>query len=268
MYISVFFSHILELAQKEGLSLEAALEGVRELGYVGAECSERELLSHPDAPALLKAQGMRLTAVHGSADLVKGDLESAAALLELAATVGAPNLLMIPGRAETVDTKQAALERISEGLFRLCKRGRELGVGVTVENFSSALAPYSTEEDLRALFDMTDGLFWTLDSGNFRCVCADPLNTSAVLISRVANVHLKDWSLTPHPTDGSFLASDGTRLYCSAVGDGIMPNAEILRLLTAVGYGGPLTVELHGPSDPRTCLKASREFIGRQLPKY
>lgn len=89
-----------------------------------------------------------------------------------------------------------------------------------------------------------------VDIGNFMCADEDP----AVAVGNVApyavHVHAKDFVFKKGtefiPSDGFFMTRGGNYLKGTAVGHGVVPVLQCMRILKNAGYDGYVTVEFEG----------------------
>lgn len=262
MYISSFLSHLYEAAAHDDVTFEQAALSAKDAGIEAVDVSMDEFRRDPELGVKLDALGLRTASLHGHVDLASAhDSAGAEALVDAASALRCDKILIVSGRAESVADKRRAADSIAAGLGALCVYAAPKGVTVTVENFSGTLTPYSAADELTYLLDSVPALRYTLDTGNFRCVCEDAVWAAKLLMPRLVHVHVKDWCYAPAVPAESFTASDGKPLYGAAVGDGIAPLPEIFEVLKKNGYDGALTVELHGVDDAMTALRRSCAWI-------
>jgi len=172
-------------------------------------------------------------------------LEVAAELLEWAAEVGAPRVSVTSGRCPGGCPPEEGLAYLADSLHALCERAASLGLQLSVEYEPGLLVERS--EELAALIARVGhpALGANLDLGHARCAGEDPHEAIRRLAGRVWSVHVEDIK--------------GLKHYHLVPGEGEMPLRDYVDTLDAVGFTGPLTVELYtcaGPGDERAARAA------------
>lgn len=174
--------------------------------------------------------------------------------LEIAADVGATQMLMCSGTGYLTEPREDAWARSRESLVRLAERAGHLGVTLALET----LQPRETNlvNTLTAARRMLDdvGSRWVhscLDTET-AAVAGDTVDAYfEVLGARVGHVHL---------TDGAEGRLGSGHL---ALGDGTLPLGHYLEVLQRHGYGGFLTLEALNARylrDPDAALHTSVEY--------
>lgn len=173
--------------------------------------------------------------------------------MEQAAALGSPFIVASPPQ-QPLDLADAALR-----FARLMAIGREIGVKPSMEflgfvdgvkNVASAraIAEGSGDPDATVVADV----FHLIRGGG---VIDDLLTLRG---DRLAIFHINDLPATPPPTE----QTDGDRVM---LGEGIADLAGVLRNLRAIGYEGPLSLELFNPrlweADPLIVAKTGRERL-------
>ena len=262
MKIAVFYENIADGVQASGRRTEDALAELRDAGmemlYLNQESwkRDRQLLSRCMEKLDLGLEGM-----HVFCDF-PGDPDTSAyrEMIDLAAEVGAGNLLFVPGMCSTGNTRRD-LDHIAAGMRRAVEYGREKGIPVLMEDYDGLLSPYNSIAGLQFFLDGIEGLECAFDTGNFVMFHEDELEAFDLFADRIRTVHLKDRSLKPrHEGDRPCLCADGKPVYACAVGSGYIRIAEILKRLKQRHYGGNVIVELYA-CDPRFVLQDAVDSV-------
>jgi sugar phosphate isomerase/epimerase len=143
---------------------------------------------------------------------------------------------------------QPQLERLTRMFSDAMKLAEKSGVRLAVENHID----FNSDEML-SLIRAVDSPFLGInfDTGNFVRLLDDPIKGMEKLAKHVYATHIKDLK----PQKG--VAADEWYFFsCTPVGDGIVDNLQLARLLARVGYQGFLAVEIdflhpdyHGDED-------------------
>jgi 3-oxoisoapionate decarboxylase len=143
---------------------------------------------------------------------------------------------------------QPQLERLTRMFSDAVKIAEKSGVHLAVENHID----FNSDEML-SLITAVDSPFLGInfDTGNFVRLLDDPIKGMEKLAQHVCATHIKDLK----PQKG--VAADEWYFFsCTPVGDGIVDNLQLARLLARAGYQGFLAVEIdflhpdyHGDED-------------------
>lgn len=250
-------------------SLEGIADFASELGFAALELSAgRDLAEHAPAEIadLCRARGLALSCINGAASLSARDsaefaagLQKAREMVDAAAAMGCPVVMLIPGMAESEADLPRAAERIVEGLREVIPYAERAGVTVTIEDFPNPLAPYASIAQVRYLLDNAPGLRLTFDNGNWLIGGDDPVAAIDEFADEIVNVHIKDWE--PDPNEGSKTTPDGTAIRGGLHGEGILDQPAILRRLVEVGYDGILAYEYEGVEDHQEATRRGMAYL-------
>lgn len=267
--LSVFYAHLREAAKQRGLPLLDVCRRARELGVAYVELSEEELIAaEAEGCRVLVDSGLRIGCVYKWFDFGHDQRqESTEALVDRAVRAEVRDLLVVPGFLTEKDDRHDAMERMADCVEYLCDYADERGVRVGLEDFDGATAPYATLAEVRWFLERVPKLRFTLDTGNFLYSGEDVLAALDALGERIGYVHLKDRRRTGEPGEAPQLAADGSAMYASPVGGGIIPMETILRKLQALDYRGKLAIEHFGAPDQLRCLEESVRWLQRELAK-
>ena len=216
--------------------------------------------------AICRDHDLAVSCINGGANLVgkddgefAGGLEKALEYVAMARQLDCPTIMIVPARAESVEDKPRAAERLAEGLRLVVDEARGSGVTVTIEDFPNLLTPCSSIAEVRYLLDAVPGLMLTYDNGNFIIGGDDPVQALRELGGRVANAHIKDWE--PDPDQRRIRTADGRWLRGGLHGQGIIDHRAIFEELISQGYGGWLAFEYEGPMDHVQATRLGMQYL-------
>ena len=183
-------------------------------------------------------------------------------MMSEAARVGANNVLIVPGIDRPGERgSRTRFKNIVTGMKRAVMLGRKYGITVCAEDLDHLEASYCTSHGLKKLLDSVPGLMCCYDTGNLMISCEDGLEALALFSDRIRAVHLKDRAPAPMAQECAVMTcSDGSLLYPSPVGSGIVPMRKILEYLSKTGYDGNVITELFS-YDPVKTLDAIKESV-------
>lgn len=152
------------------------------------------------------------------------------------------------------------VDRLTEPTRRAGERATEVGLALAIENHGDLRA-----EEILEIIARTGctNLGVTLDNVNLIRVGDDMLEGTRVLASKVMLVQLKDHPPTPDPTIWGGPVG-------VALGEGVAPLREILVILEAAGFDGPVCVELaslgEGKVDELARIERSVAWLRANVP--
>ena len=246
-------------APQRRLSLEDFLSRARELDVDGVSL-ESCFFPRFDSSylaglkKLLDGFGFDRVYAWGHPDGLEGGLnerayEDMVASIERAKAIGA-DVMRVVGSSLMFRNQphQPQLERLTRMFSDAVKVAEKSGVRLAVENHID----FNSDEML-SLITAVDSPFLGInfDTGNFVRLLDDPIKGMEKLAKHVYATHIKDLK----PQKG--VAADEWYFFsCTPVGDGIVDNLQLARLLAHVGYQGFLAVEIdflhpdyHGDED-------------------
>jgi sugar phosphate isomerase/epimerase len=203
---------------------------------------------------LLDGFGFDRVYAWGHPDGLEGGLnerayEDMVASIERAGAIGA-DVMRVVGSSLMFRNQphQPQLERLTRMFSDAVKVAEKSGVRLAVENHID----FNSDEML-SLITAVDSPFLGInfDTGNFVRLLDDPIKGMEKLAKHVYATHIKDLK----PQKG--VAADEWYFFsCTPVGDGIVDNLQLARLLARAGYQGFLAVEIdflhpdyHGDED-------------------
>jgi sugar phosphate isomerase/epimerase len=180
--------------------------------------------------------------------------------------LGIRNLMLAP--AVRYARSEAEFLRMRELLIRAfletVEHVRGSGISVMIENQSIPTRADSRAEDIKIILDSVPGLGYVLDTGNFFCIREDVKAAYALLKGRVTRVHMKDWEIDKY---GSFLRENLPRFDGVAIGDGLIPNKEMIEMLYADNYQGKIVLEVNSGRIDLPMLERSAKFLRENVPQ-
>ena len=249
-------------------TLEEMADFARQLDFEALELSARDLAGRePEEIAeICGDRSLAISCINGPADLAAADdhafeagLVEARALVDAAAEMGCPAIMLIPGRAESEEDMPRAAGRIAEGLDHAVGYGEERGVTVTIEDFPNPLAPYASIEQVRYLMEQAPGLRLTYDCGNWVVGGDDPVQAVYAFADEIANAHIKEWE--PDPTESRIRTPEGAWLRGGLHGEGVLDHEAILQGLVEIGYDGYLAFEYEGVEDHQEATRRGVKYL-------
>lgn len=226
--VSIFADHIATIAHQENISFAEAATRVRALGYEGVDVSTTIAA---DRLRTLDSLGFRHACAIANIGYIDGPQEAAEEqALAFMKAQGWSQLLLVPGLVPE-GTDDAVVEEAIARIAAFVERAAGEGLRVMVEDYDNPRSLCYNTAALNRLFAASPVLGHVFDTDNYLYCHEDVLQALDHFRSRVQHVHLKD-----RRDDGS----------CPAVGDGIVPMAEVIGRLRASGYEGWLTVEHYG----------------------
>ncbi|MGC9318128.1 MAG: sugar phosphate isomerase/epimerase family protein [Armatimonadota bacterium] len=262
-------TYTVHAGQPGGLeTLEEIADLARELQFRALELSARDLAGRePEEIAeLCASRGLAISCINGPADLAAADdaafasgLVQAGALIDAAAEMRCPVVMLIPGRAEHPDDRPRAAARIAEGLREAVTHASSRDVTVTIEDFPNPLAPYASVEEVRHLLDEVPGLRLTFDNGNWLVGGDDPVDAAREFADEIANCHVKDWE--PDPQQARIRLPSGSWIRGGLHGEGILDHRAILSALVEIGYNGYMAFEYEGLMDHVKATRRGMEHL-------
>ncbi len=230
-----------------GLSLEDFLSRAKELGVDGVSL-ESCFFPRFDSSyltsikSLLDEYGFDRVYAWGHPDGLEGGLNEGAYDdmvhgIERARAIGA-DVMRVVGSSLMFRNQphQPQLDRLTRMFSEAVKTAEKYHVRLAVENHID----FTSDEMLR-LLTAVDSPFLGInfDTGNFVRLLDDPIKGMEKLAKHVYATHIKDLK----PQKG--VAADEWYFFsCTPVGDGIVDNLQLARLLSRVGYQGFLAVEI------------------------
>jgi len=251
--IGVFASAAFSMAKES--SLADALNRIRALGITALEVNAGDFakISPDELRKTAETAGMTVLSSHCIAPICSPDAavsakagETVLTAMENAARAGAKFFMLVPSTPDCIadpEDKLRARQAIADSANALLPRAAELGLTVTMENFSRPLYPFSTPEELLWMTENVPGLAITFDSGNFRFLGADMPAAYETLKSRIRLCHIKDWRVDEA---SGIPTHDGKLLSAALIGRGLVPLSDLLFRMKTDRLSCPLIIEPDG----------------------
>jgi sugar phosphate isomerase/epimerase len=150
--------------------------------------------------------------------------------IDLAAALNAPYIRVFGDRIPDEQSRQQIIAQVIEGLLALAQHAEGTSVQVLLESHTDFARSQNLIDVFQAVHSAHAGVLW--DVHHPYRFFAEPLaETYAKLKGLIRHVHLKDSIVT-----------DGGVRYC-LIGQGNVPVAEVLQLLSSGGYNGWIAFE-------------------------
>jgi 2-keto-myo-inositol isomerase len=225
----------------------ASFEIARHAGFDGTEVRTERLLGSADEVAAAQRvarpgtvwslNGLQLH-LDAEARLDRRDLDaSLSPRLDIAQSVGAEFLLVVPPRAAGVDVDRAVMA-MRDGLSIAAYAAGARGLRIAFEFLGFADCPINTPELTTRTVDGIDPVGLVVDSCHWHAAGASDL--AGFPVERIEMVHLND-----APAKPPRLIEDDDRVL---PGDGVIALHRLLRILRERGYAGPYSLETFNPS--------------------
>lgn len=162
-----------------------------------------------------------------------------------AAQLGAPLVRLFPG-ATPADDDRAGWERAEQAV----QKARDLRVQIALENY--ARTPGGTLAEVRHILDriQSPALRANIDIGNYPLHNQDVLEAIEAIGDRAIYVHVKDYAGSPDAEQ-------------PALGEGVLPLAEIFAALDALPQRIIYCFEFAGGDDPDGRIRRALDYVGQ-----
>ena len=228
--ISIFADHIYEIAHQENISFREAAQRVKALGYTGIDVW---ISINPKDMQVLDELGFEHASAIAYIDYANGNqTDSESRTLSFMKQHRFPRVLVVPGLLPEEASEQL-LSAVLRGMDLFSRKGYQLGLDVTIEDYDNPRSPCYNTEALNRMFKVAKRLGHTFDTGNYLYCGEDVLQALKHFRKRVKHVHLKD----------RVALRDGKS---PAVGTGLVPLNDVISQLVKHGYKGWFSVEHFG----------------------
>jgi len=186
--------------------------------------------------------------------------------LDWAATIQAPNVLIIPGFPKPEYTHDQARGWFTEALQTLVPEARKRGITPTIANVGWQPVVYgSSDQMLTACDAVGPDLKIVYDVGNFFLVGEDNLQALQRVAGRMVHVHLKDWvelsEDAPNQDPFDFANTEGRRFTGEILGEGVLDLPAAIRELRRLDYQGYVSIEYEGHKEPKDATRKGLEYV-------
>jgi len=247
---SVFGSAVKRVMKDRQVDLKAAVKLLLDAGIGGFDTDYRDA----SIPEFIAA-GLKPASLYGWVKFDTADLGAAesSAFVDTAVKYGARRVMVLPDSFKpTADAKER--ERVSvnivNGLRTMCSYAAKKNVLVMIEDFGDRNNICSEGKTMSRVLASEANLAYALDSGNFYYAGhgTDVVAFAKKWQDRIAHVHLKDQ------------AKEDAHSY-RTLGAGAVPNVELLRLVSGLGYSAWYTIENPVGDDCLADIVRQRDFI-------
>lgn len=276
MELSVFYDHILEAAHQTGKSTLEILKCCHEFGINALEMNFSYLEENKKTVcSQLSDSGMKISCIYEMFDFGRNrDTSKGKKMIETAAEMKAPNVLVVPGELESweaaelsvcsdvYDTAEqymdqsASIRNMQCALIELAGYAAKTGIMVTLEDFDGFMHPFGRINQLLWFMNHVEGLKYTLDMGNFSFSNEDVVKAADVLGEYIVHVHCKDRRESQY-VKGEFCRGLGQ---CAA-GEGYIPIDSLVKCLKEKGYNGYLAIEHFGVENQISYIEKSADYL-------
>lgn len=251
MEIACFFTQIEAALTEKGITLDEALSIASKNGITGLDINAK-YFNDKDPEAfveLIEKHGIHVASVFALPECwVRTEEEYNNGLNELkkgadiAKRLKSKYFMAVPLIPDGSPRKEDEIYwREYRRLFSdIAKYGKEIGIQVTVEDFSDKRIPYSSCTELDWLLSNIPELKFTYDSGNFPLTGFDELEGAKRYAEKTVHIHLKDLIEVEH----SQLLRDGKYYEGIEIGGGTLKNKEAIKCLKERGFDGAISIEL------------------------
>lgn len=271
--LSVFYSHIRQMAKQLDISNEMALKKAVEMGYTHLECNLGEIAPESESLKLLRDSGLQIASVYYNFDFSHESLEQSIGAidkyLETIALANATKCMPMPGVIKEGEDLNEAMKVMCDRVAIMTEKAKQYGITVTIEDYYNNLAPYSTSKQIEYFLDNIHELMCTIDTGNFAFLGEDNLEIYDRLKDRIVHAHLKDFNYDPrfkNDSDNNFTIDfAGKKAYPCEVGMGSYGVEKLVEKMVSDGYNGIFTVEVFGAADMYGAVERSAENLKKIL---
>lgn len=259
--------------------VEQAYRDTAELGYFGFETFAKTIQAENEKPGgyrrLITQYGIPTGAAYCYKEWIdpstaQADLESARreadALRELP---GSETLVVQGGRRPAAGYTLDQFQRLADALNALGEYCHSLGLAVGLHPHTGTAI--ETRADMDTILQLLNPALvgFAPDTGQIAKGGSDILEVMRTYRERIVHVHLKDWNgQYPRDAAGKEIDASGYVNY-EPIGNGVLPIAEILEILTSSNFSGWINVELDGtaktPRPPRAAAAISWHYLNQLL---
>ncbi len=257
----IFYEHIIEGAEQRQISIPAALERSRKMGYEALECDLWRLNKKSETKKLFDDTGFKVVSIYNTFDFphetARNAREKYLPHLETAAFFGAGKVLCVPGFIEAADSEKDCMKYTAERLNEMCAAAEKYNITVTVEDYDDIKSPCCKTAQIKFLLDNVPGLMFTFDTGNFAYCLEEAAEACEMFFPRIAHVHLKDRLRSSKELPNGKADLSGKNMYPCPAGAGYTGIEGLVKKLSGNGYKGDYSVEHFGAADQLEAMEIS-----------
>lgn len=264
MKIAMFNAHINDAVRQSGKSRRDILAMLRAKGVTALEYGIQELEDLEAVKAELAEFDLAICSIYEHCHFEEGGPVNLR-IVDVAEELGVDKLLIVPGFLQDGISKELVLENCVQGLRDLINDAQDKEITITIEPFDSEDSVMPDVESLLFFGNQLAELAYTFDTGNFIYSGEDVLLTFDQLSQRIVHVHMKDRTDQAIQGANPTILPNGQKLYATAVGQGIMPMATIIKKLKEMNYQGYLTIEHFDAVDYLQTMLDSVDWLNQEL---
>ena len=259
---SIFYDHLIAVANKENQSIEKIINFSVTLGYKGVDLQWRGENEFIKTYKLLEKSGMAISSVYrfwNLSDLF--DENEADSFLTCISKYGCNIAMIIPLKSDELSV-DANFQKAISTLNALCDIAQKHGATVAIEDYDGYDAVICNTVTIKRALHSIPKLRHTFDTGNYAYFNESMIDALKLFATKTVYVHLKDRTFASPESDVNSQASFyGRKVKSCAVGDGFVEIEECIKLLSESGYNGFLSVELFGNTNITTAMQKSAKYI-------
>lgn len=230
-------------------------------GVLHMKMSEQE---RSDVAKRVRETGLELVSlvaspVRDAGSMISNDASSRRAaeemcrrVLDVAASMDADTILLVPGALTPEVQYDVAVEYLIESLRKIAPHAESRGVTVAVEQVWNKflVSPLDMKRVMEEVAHPRIGVY--IDTGNM-LFWGYPEHWIRILAPFIAKIHFKDFK------------RDGMQLQFVPLGEGEVNWDNVMREIVAAGYTGPVISEVGGEDDLHArMVPVMREIVGRK----
>ena len=271
---SQFSYAIWPWAAKTKEQAEGAVKDIAAIGYTSFEATKGAMyiydLNYKEYKAMLDCHGVRVESFFfglpaiGKEETLFDTLEKE---LDFAANMGVTRVTLqgVFGRPEAMDG--AAKAENLERMHLFARLAKSFGIKTNAHPHVNTYFMFADEIDYVMENTDSDLVGLAPDTAHIAAAGADPVAVVRKYAARVGYTHLKDYKLSDAAPGASWVGSGAPIMSCfHALGDGVLDIPEILKILDAVDYSGPLGVEMDSaPVSNVASARQNYEYLARYI---
>ncbi|MCR5468396.1 MAG: sugar phosphate isomerase/epimerase [Lachnospiraceae bacterium] len=270
MKIAAFYENMLTAMERENLSFEEILTGLKNCGleliYISGDSYKKDW---NEIEPVLKKHGIGIEGMHQHFDFGHdGNCRDYEEYIDIAKKIGASNILLVPGfiPEDETDKEKEIRNNMLSCMKAAVEYGKNRGVAVCMEDFDNLHSPICSVAGMDFFFDAIPDLKCAFDTGNFVCYTENEMDAFKHFSDRIVTMHVKDRGHEKHEADDyPCECFDGSKAWSVPVGTGYIRIKEIVEYLKKNNYQGNLIAELYGYADAFEGLKTSVTYLKKLL---
>ena len=180
--------------------------------------------------------------------------------IDRAAYYGGKHVMVSPGGIKEGLNLEEARKLIIKGLKKVSSYAARKGITLSIENHGGFARLRGKIQHMKEFIDNIPALSLTYDVGNYLMAGDEPLYALKELYGRIVHVHLKDFVISNEAKDTNTKTYKGV-----PIGEGIVPNLDVIKILKKSGYSGYLSIEYGGNIPPDIGVKRSLRYLKNVL---